>query len=329
MGGNAGFRTNSLYGGYGYGYGDYLCDMSKFFTRSLDYCPGNIWNARNWTQALNVYTHQAAQPYGFYYNFTGRPHYVVADPFQMPYQIAMGLHGYADPSVPTAASTAAKLEMMTAQAGMEAKAGQTFYDLSEAKTISSWKDAKCLAGDDEEKMELRQEAEELGKKIEKALTELQEAMENKAKLTPDEVGKKIDAIIAEAKPLITQAKELADKCRKIEAEYNNKKADEKAVKDKAEEGDDPSVENPDDAVDDSDAPAEDERPDYVPPENKTSPEKDKVTKEGTRVKVKAKGGTEELAGKYYEYDGKIYKVTNGEAKPVDVTDKVEKMPAAS
>lgn len=327
MGGNAGFRTDSLslYGNRGYGYGDYLCDMSKFFTRSLAYCPGNIWNARNWTQALNVRTHFAAQPYGFYYNFTGRPHYVVADPFQMPYQTAMALHGYADPSVPTAATTAAKLEMMTAQAAMEAKAGQTFYDLSEAKSISAWKDAKCLAGEDEEKAQLRKEAEELGKKIEKTLKDLQEAMENKAKLTPEEVGEKIDAIVAEAQPLLTQAKELRDKCRKIEEEYNKKKAEEAAAKkeegaaeEAADEAEDPAAEEA----------AEEEKTEYVAPEAKTSPEKDKVTKEGTRVKVKAKGGTEELAGKYYEYDGKIYKVTNGKAKPEDVTDKVEKMPAS-
>lgn len=225
MGGNDGLRTDSI-GAYRYGYGDYLGDMSKFFTRSLAYCPGNIWSARNYTQAWNTYTYHAAQPYGFYFNYTGRPHYIVADPFQMPYQTAMELHGYANPYVPTAAGTAAKLQQMTEQAGLEAKAGQTIYDLQERVEIGKWKDQECLA----DKPELKKEVEELAAKIENVLKKIKETMENKEKLSSNEVSAKVDALVEVAKPLIEEANTLRDKLIETKTEYDKNKAQELADK---------------------------------------------------------------------------------------------------
>lgn len=228
MSGNDGLRTDSLAYGkpYRYGYGDYLGDMTKFFTRSLAYCSGNVWNARNFTQAWNVYNHQAAQPYGFYYNYTGRPHYIVADPFQMPYQTALELHGYANPYVPTAAGTAAKLQQMTEQAALEAKVGQTVMDLQQRVEIGKWKDAECLA----DQPELKKEAEELSKKIKNILDKLHETMENKEKLSAQDVGAKIDALIEVAKPLIEEANTLIKNLTEAKAEYDKKKAEEVADK---------------------------------------------------------------------------------------------------
>lgn len=229
MGGNDGLRTDSI-GTFRYGYGDYLGDMSKFFTRSLAYCPGNIWSARNYTQAWNTYTYQAAQPYGFYFNFTGRPHYIVADPFQMPYQTALELHGYSNPYVPTAAGTAAKLTQMTEQAGLEAKVGQTVYDLQERVVIGKWKDEACLA----DEPELKKEVEELSQKIENVLKKIKETMENKEKLSSQEVSAKVDALVEVAKPLIEEANTLRDKLVEVKAEYDKKKAEELADKAKEE-----------------------------------------------------------------------------------------------
>lgn len=211
--------------GYRYGWGDYLGDMAKLSTRDLAFCPGAIWNARNYTQAWNTYTYHAAQPYGFYLNYTGRPHYIVADPFEMPYQTALELHGYSNPCVPTAATTAAKIEMLTAQAGLEAKAGQVVYDLKDRAAIAQWKDAECL----KDKPELKKEVEELAEKLENMLKKIYEAMENKEKLSMPEVEAKIDALIEASKPLKEQANALKEKLEKVYNEYNKKKAEEAAA----------------------------------------------------------------------------------------------------
>ncbi len=68
------------------------------------------------------------------------------------------------------------------------------------------------------------------------------------------------------------------------------------------------------------------REEYTPKQEQTSDEKTEVTEKGTKVKVKNKKG-QPMAGKYYEYKGKIYKIEKDQAKPIDVTDSVEKQTA--
>lgn len=235
MSGNDGFRTDSIGYNTSFLYGDYLNGMAQFFTRSLAYRPGNIWHARNYTQALNEYSYFASQPYGFYYNFSGRPHYVVADPFKMPYQTAMALHGYGNGGAPTAAETYAQMQQMTNQAGLQARASQTAMDLEARLPIGQWKDNEALA----EHPELKKEAKELAAKIENILKKIKEAMENKDQLTFEEVSAKVDALIEVAKPLIERANELQKECEEIAAEYSKEKAEKAAeeARTSAEDGD--------------------------------------------------------------------------------------------
>lgn len=81
------------------------------------------------------------------------------------------------------------------------------------------------------------------------------------------------------------------------------------------DGDDSADESVDDGHDD-------------PPPVQTSAKKEEVVANGTKVKVVAKDAEDnddnQLSGKYYEYNGKIYKVTDSKAEPEDVTDKVKK-----
>lgn len=222
MGGN-GVYGYEYYDG-SYGYNEYYKNLTGFFTRSLNYAPGNIWNARNALQMWNSTTHDLAFPYGQYFNFTGRPRYVVASAQELPYSVAMGLHGYS--SMPTYADLIAARDAVTMKHQLSTRPGRVNNQLQGIKSIGEWKDNEALADYPEYKTEAK-EIEEEAKKLEKKLELIMKPE------SPYSESGRLDAIAElekEAAALGEKAKTLYDKCKKAEAEYQEKKAKEEKEK---------------------------------------------------------------------------------------------------
>lgn len=300
-----------------------------YLTSTLGSCPANIWPARNWTQAAQGWTHCAAYPYGFYFNFTGRRNqYVVADANQMPYQIAMGLQTGQVYGVPSAQQLNSYFAQRNERFIVNLSATKTVSNLQQAKSIGACKDYEYMKAD--ENKALRDEVIAVEKKAEELLKQFEEAMKDADKLSTSELEAKVKIYSKAAKTLVGKSDDLYKRIQKAEKAYHDKKV--KEAEDKAKEAADNagsegasgSGGGTEDPAAKTDAP---ERQEGKPPEVKTSAKKSDVTEKGTRVKVKAKGDTEDqaLTGKYYEYDGKIYLVEAESAEPIDKTDKVEKI----
>lgn len=211
MGGN-GIYGYEYYDG-SYGYNEYFKNLTGFFTRSLNYAPGNIWNARNATQMWNSTTYDLAFPYGQYYNFTGRPRYVVASAQELPYSVAMGLHGYS--SAPTYADLIAARDAVTMKHQLSTRPSRVNAKLQQIKSIGEWKDNEALADYPEYKTEAK-EIEEEAKKLEK---KLELVMKPESPYSESGRLETIAEIEKEAAALGEKAKTLYDKCTKAEAEY--------------------------------------------------------------------------------------------------------------
>lgn len=222
MGGN-GVYGYEYYDG-SYGYNEYFKNLTGFFTRSLNYAPGNIWNARNATQMWNSTTYDLAFPYGQYYNFTGRPRYVVASAQELPYSVAMGLHGYS--SAPTYADLIAARDAVTMKHQLSTRPSRVNAKLQQIKSIGEWKDNEALADYPEYKTEAK-EIEEEAKKLEK---KLELVMKPESPYSESGRLETIAEIEKEAAALGEKAKTLYDKCKKAEAEYQEQKAKEEKEK---------------------------------------------------------------------------------------------------
>ncbi len=334
MSGNDGLRTDSIYG-YSYGYNHYLGDMSRMFTRELAFCPAGIWRARNYTQAWNVSTYLESQPYGLYFNWTGRPHYQVANSFEVPYEIAAAWHGYGNGGAPTAQDTAAKLSMHAAQSDVTAGAINAAESLK-ARPIGQWKDAESL----KDEAELKQQVTELQAKIDAVLKQMQETTDKQSEVSFDIYKSQMSALTKIANGYVTEADALYKKCKAIDDAYAKKVTEEAAAKARAEAeaqaaaaaaGSDPNANLG--AGQGTGTGTGTETVEVETPVAVTSVEKTDVQTKGTAVKVKPKGGadTDELAGEYYKLGDKIYYLDPNKDKPVDITSQVDeiKPPAAS
>lgn len=333
---------NGVYGLFGNGFMNPYLPMANFLTGTLGYKPCSIWSARNYTQFANVWTHNASYPYGFYFNFSGRPHYTVADAFQMPFNTALGLQTGQTYGAPSIAALQMQFEQMNEASGVRIDAQITAGKLGKAKSIGACKDQSFMKA--EENKELREEVLAMEKKAEDLMKQLEDVMKqtSEGKLSAAEASAKIKVLSDVAKQLVGYDEEVDGKTEHHDGEadllYNRIKDAEKAYNDKkVKEAEDKAKEEADKAedtgkdgtVNEETGNAEEtgtpeKKNEYEQPTPKTSAEKKDVTEKGTRVKVKNKAG-KVLSGKYYEYNGKIYKIKNEEATPIDVTDQVDKI----
>lgn len=298
-----------------------------YLTSTLGSCPANIWASRNFTQAAQGWTHCAAFPYGFNLNFTGRRNqYVVANAFEMPYEIALGLHTGQTYTGMGAAGLSAYFAQRNARFCVNISATKTASNLQQAKSIGACKDYDYMKA--EENKALREEVIEIEKKAEELLKQFEEAMKDADKLSTSELDAKIKVYSEAAATLVGKSDDLYKRVKEAEkayAEAKVKEAEEKAKEDAGKTG------SSDDAGEDpakkSGTADETKRQEGTPPEVKTSAKKSEVKEKGTRVKVKAKGdaANKEVIGYYYKYDGKIYLVEAESAEPLDKTDKVEEI----
>lgn len=331
-------RNNS----YRYRYSDYtgsmLGQLSYFFTRALDNFPCYRWAASNCTNAWEIHNNTAAFPYSFSYTYPGKPpYYYNADPYEMSWQTAMGLQGYRQQY--GFDGILANASVSIASKGIELDAGIANTKLKTVKTLSCYADSE-----DELKAEdgtdLKAKAKELIEKANAQIAQLKKIMENEEDLSVSEIREKVSVIYKTADGLYKEAETLSKKLKSAAEKVAEAKAAAAAATVDTGEGDgtgttggtgtgtgtgtgDGTGTTGGTGTGDGtgvDAPSQGQ-----PPVVKTSPEKTDVETKGTKVKVKAKGGTEALAGKYYEYNGKIYKIVAAEAKPVDVTNDVEKI----
>lgn len=220
MGGNDGLRADSIYMSGNYLYNDYLGNLSNFYTRTLNYCPGNIWAARIATQALEMSTFNLSYPYGQYFNFTGTPRYIVASAAEMPYSVALGLQGYR--TTPTVADMKASAEAFTVNHLLGTRSKNVAADIALAKSIGAWKDHEAL----EDHPDLKQEAKELEARAKALEKKLELTLKNEAGLAPSEILENIQELAEEVKDLNVDAKDLFERCKELETEYNAKKAEE-------------------------------------------------------------------------------------------------------
>ncbi len=224
--------TNGVfgYGLFGNGFMNPYLPTAGFLTSTLGHCPANIWPARNYTQMANVWTHSAAYPYGFYFNFSGRPQYVVADAFQMPYQTAMGLQ---TGGIYSAAPSPYQLQMtfaaMNEQAGVRIVAGEAGTNLQKAKSIAACKDQDFMKADDNK--DLRDEAIALEKKADELLKQLEEAMKDfqQGKLSTEQAAAKVKVLADKAKELVGESDALYERIKEAQKKYTEKKTEEAAV----------------------------------------------------------------------------------------------------
>ena len=239
MGGNDGLRADSVYMSGNYLYNDYLGNLSNFYTRTLNYCPGNVWAARIATQALEMSTFNLSYPYGQYFNFTGTPRYIVASAAEMPYSVALGLQGYR--TTPTVADMKASAEAFTVNHLLGTRSKNVAADIALAKSIGAWKDHEAL----EDHPDLKQEAKELEARAKALEKKLELTLKNEAGLAPSEILENIQELAEEVKDLNVDAKDLFERCKEAEAEYNAKKAEEEQerIEREAEEEDDVSDES--------------------------------------------------------------------------------------
>ena len=220
MGGNDGLRADSIYMSGNYLYNDYLGNLSNFYTRTLNYCPGNIWAARIATQALEMSTFNLSYPYGQYFNFTGTPRYIVASAAEMPYSVALGLQGYR--TTPTVADMKASAEAFTVNHLLGTRSKNVAADIALAKSIGACKDHEAL----EDHPDLKQEAKELEARAKALEKKLELTLKNEAGLAPSEILENIQELAEEVKDLNVDAKDLFERCKEAEADYNAKKAEE-------------------------------------------------------------------------------------------------------
>lgn len=325
------------YGLFGNGFENPYLPMAGYLTASLRSCPANIWDARNWTQAGQSWTHIAAYPYGFNFNFTGRRNqYYVANPFDMPYQTALGLQTGQLFSGVGVERLKAGFEDRNKRFCVNLAATRAASNLQQAKSIGDCKDKDYMKA--EENKALRDEVIAVEKKAEDLLKQFDEAMKDADKLSTSELDAKVTVYYEAAKTLVEKSDDLYERVKKAEKAYSEakvKEAEAKAKKaaDKAGSGDGAGAGNgagaADGAGDGAGAAdgAGNEDPVVQPPEVKTSASKTEITTKGTEVKCKKKGstGNEAITGPFYEYKGKIYKIKDNVAEPQDVTDKVEKI----
>ncbi len=310
---------NGVYGLFGNGFMNPYLPMAGYLTSTLGHSPCNIWPARNWTQAAQSWTHCAAYPYGFNFNFTGRrTQYIVADPFQMPYQTALGLQTGQVYGGMSADQLKYCFEQRNERFVVDLSVTKTVSNLQQVKSIGACKDFAYMKA--EENKELRDEVVALEKKAEELLKQFEEVMKDANSLGTNELAAKVKVYSENAKALVGESDELYKRVKEAEKAYNDKKTEEAAAA--AEESAAGAGDN--DGATKPSGGDETQKPDYTPPKPKTSTQKTEVMDKGTKVKVKNKQG-EALSGKYYEYEGKIYKITSDNAKPIDVTDKVDKV----
>ena len=218
MGGNDGLRTDSTY--YrGYTTSDYLTDLATWYTRSLRWNPGHIWPARNYTQAANSWIHQAAQPYGFYSNYAGRPSYVVLDQYELSETVAWHMHGYKVDMQPNPEEV---LNSIADNSLIAALPNDFKKSLQNLLSIGAWKDHEAL----EDHPDLKQEAKELEARAKVLEKKLELILKNEAGLSSSEVLASLRELEQDIKELDVEAKDLYERCKELETEYNAKKAEE-------------------------------------------------------------------------------------------------------
>ena len=218
MGGNDGLRTDSTY--YrGYTTSDYLTDLATWYTRSLRWNPGHIWPARNYTQAANSWIHQAAQPYGFYSNYAGRPSYVVLDQYELSETVAWRMHGYKVDMQPNPEEV---LNSIADNSLIAALPNDFKKSLQNLLSIGAWKDHEAL----EDHPDLKQEAKELEARAKVLEKKLELILKNEAGLSSSEVLASLRELEQDIKELDVEAKDLYERCKELETEYNAKKAEE-------------------------------------------------------------------------------------------------------
>ncbi len=420
---------NEIYGGGYYDYrlsralygeNNFWANMTGLYTNSLKSAQGNFWAARFANQMWNTSTHDLAHPYGFYFNFTGTPRYVVASSDELSYPTAIGMHYGLSSIIPSTESLLALRESTNLKFKLQHVPGKVAGKISNLAGIASWNDKAILDKSapglhdylKEHNAEDLQKAKEIENQVKKLKAQLELVMENKTGLPADKVleqvekiGALVDELTKTAEPILksllkaqqdfiaeetakaqeeieeqaeeevegddgdadstkTQHEAKAD-FRKAYAEatdgtYDSSKvykpfpeeitysADKKEYKVTVEgktftgkdfaELDKKISKSTDENIKDKWAEIKEElleetgktrrpakrREEYTPAPEQTSAEKTEVTKNGTKVKVKNKDG-QQMAGKYYEYKGKIYKIEKDQAKPIDVTDSVEKV----
>ena len=238
MGGNGELRTDSIsyFRNGSYWNNNYLGNLADFYTRSLNYCPGNIWSAKIATQMLNMSTHNLAFPYGQYYNFTGTPRYVVASFSELPYNVALALQGYSQ--IPTVGDLKASADNFTINHLLGTKTQSIAKNIDEIKSIGAWKDHEALA----DHPDLQEEAKEIEKKAKVLEKKLELILKNEAGLAPSELLESVRELSEEVAELEGDTKDLAARCREVEAEYAAKKQEEsqEKVDEEAEGAGDPS-----------------------------------------------------------------------------------------
>ncbi len=218
MGGNDGLRTDSSY--YrGYTTSDYLTDLATWYTRSLRWNPGNIWLARNYTQAADSYIHMASQPYGFYSNYTGRPRYVVLSQYELPYQTALRMHGYKVDMQPNPEEVLNSIADNSIIAALPNKFKESLQKL---QSIGAWKDHEAL----EDHPELKEEAKNIEAKTKVLAKKLELILKNEAGLSSSEVLASLRELEEEINSLDVDAKDLFERCKEVEAEYTAQKQEE-------------------------------------------------------------------------------------------------------
>ncbi|MCM1010773.1 MAG: hypothetical protein NC390_07865 [Fusobacterium sp.] len=227
---------NGVYGLFGNGFTNPYLPMANFLTGTLGYKPCNIWPARNYTQFANVWTHNASYPYGFYFNFSGRPHYTVADAFRMPYQTAMGLQTGQTYGVPSIAALQMQFAQMNEASGIRIDSQLTASKLGKAKSIGACKDEPFMKA--EENKELREEVLAMEKKADDLLKQLEDVMKqaSEEKLSSSEAAAKIKVLSDAAKELVGETDELFKRITEAQEAYD-KDAAEKAKAEQEEAAD--------------------------------------------------------------------------------------------
>lgn len=333
---------------FGLGANPYL-PTAGFLTSTLGYAPGNIWAARDWTQAAQSWTHCAAYPYGFHFNFTGRRNqYVVADPNQMSYQTALGLQTGQTFGGMNAQQLGAYFGQRNDRFVVNLSVTKIVSDLQWVQSIGGCKEKDYMKAD--ENKELREEVIALEKQAEEMLKQFEEVMKEADSLSTEELRSKVNVYAEKAKTMRGQSDDLYKRIQEAKDAYNDKKlaAAEEEAKKKAEEAEkaaketekventetvdeDPDTEKVDETEKDDDTGKAEEtkKQEGKPPEVKTSPKKTEVTEKGTKLEkgVKGKADGQKRTGKFYEYEGRIYQIIASEPEPVDKTDEVEKITA--
>lgn len=219
---------NGVYGLFGNGFMNPYLPMAGYLTSTLGHSPCNIWPARNWTQAAQSWTHCAAYPYGFNFNFTGRrTQYIVADPFQMPYQTALGLQTGQVYGGMSADQLKYCFEQRNERFVVDLSVTKTVSNLQQVKSIGACKDFAYMKA--EENKELRDEVVALEKKAEELLKQFEEVMKDANSLGTDELAAKVKVYSENAKALVGESDELYKRVKEAEKAYNDKKTEEAAA----------------------------------------------------------------------------------------------------